>query len=161
MIQTAGLQGISTTGAYWQMNVALESGKIDMVEKFGLFNINLGMIAKINPFTNPSVYLPLFILVMLTVFTTFYSTKIMMKLTQSNSCNNNSMANAKKDSKDKSAEDMGASMQKSMMFIAPIMTCLISFQAPAALVLYWLVNNIFQVIQQYFIHGVTLKKKED
>ena len=56
---------------------------------------------------------------------------------------------------------MSASMTKSMMFVGPVMTAIISFQAPAALVLYWLTNNVFQMLQQYFIHKIIFKEKED
>ena len=159
LIKIAGLpEDIATKSGYWQMDVALKSGKLDMIENFGIFDMNLVVFLN-NPFGDPATYLPLLILVILAVVTTYISTKIMMDLTQSNT--NTSAQNSSKDPKNKSAEDMSASMSKSMMFVAPAMTALISFQAPAVLVLYWLANNVFQMLQQFFIHKVILKKKED
>jgi len=160
LIKIAGLpEDIATKSGYWQMDVAMKSGKLDMVENFGIFDMNLGLVPKLNPFGDVATYLPLLLLVILAVVTTYISTKVMMDLTQSNT--NTTANNSSKDPKNKSAEDMSASMSKSMMFVAPAMTALISFQAPAALVLYWLVNNVFQMLQQFFIHKVILKKKED
>ncbi|NLP15134.1 MAG: YidC/Oxa1 family membrane protein insertase [Clostridium sp.] len=160
LITASGLpEDIATKSGYWQMDVALKSGKLDMIENFGIFDMNLGIVPKLNPFGDPATYLPLLFLVIFAVVTTYLSTKVMMNLTQGNI--NNPAQNSSKDPKSKSAEDMSASMTKSMMFIAPVMTAFISFQAPAALVLYWLTNNVFQMLQQYFIHKVILKKKED
>jgi YidC/Oxa1 family membrane protein insertase len=60
----------------------------------------------------------------------------------------------KKEKKDKAGEpDMQAmqnSMQKSMMFMFPLMTIFISISAPAALGLYWIIQSIM-LIAQYFI----------
>lgn len=160
LIRIAGLsEDIMTKSAYWQMDVAMKSGKLDMIENLGIFDINLGIVPKLNPFGDLATYLPLLILVILAVVTTYISTKVMMDLTQGTS--SNSAQSSSKDPKNKSAEDMSASMTKSMMFVGPVMTAIISFQAPAALVLYWLTNNVFQMLQQYFIHKIIFKEKED
>jgi membrane protein insertase Oxa1/YidC/SpoIIIJ len=47
-------------------------------------------------------------------------------------------------------EDMQQSMQKSMMFMFPLMTIFITISAPAALGVYWITQSVMS-IAQYFI----------
>jgi YidC/Oxa1 family membrane protein insertase len=69
-----------------------------------------------------------------------------------------------KEKKKKSKEgepDMQAmqdSMQKSMMFMFPLMTIFISISAPASLALYWIIQSIM-LIAQYFILDFDRSKK--
>lgn len=51
-------------------------------------------------------------------------------------------------------------MQKSMMYVAPLMTLMFSFNFPAGMGIYWITGNIFQIFQQMFINKLILKKKE-
>ncbi len=141
----------SVKGFYWQMEVALTTGKLDMIESIGPVSFNLGKI----PTWNPSVlfgsematYLPLFLIPVLAVITTYLSTKMISGRTKTSTQNSNE-------------NDTSVAMQKSMMMFAPIMTGFISFQAPAALGLYWLTGNVFQILQQYFLNKFITKKKE-
>jgi YidC/Oxa1 family membrane protein insertase len=50
---------------------------------------------------------------------------------------------------------------KTMMYFGPIMTLLISFQAPLGLSLYWLLSNLVQMAQQFFTDRYMEKKKEE
>lgn len=61
----------------------------------------------------------------------------------------------KKGAKD---EDMMAAMNKSMVYFMPIITVVIGASLPGGLVLYWIVVNLFSILQQYLIFN---KKKED
>lgn len=45
-----------------------------------------------------------------------------------------------------------------MIWLMPIMIMIFAFQFPAALALYWVVGNIFMIVQTYFIKGPDLKK---
>ena len=45
----------------------------------------------------------------------------------------------------------GASLQKSMMYMMPVIMAVITFVSPAALGLYWVVSNLFQVAQQIIL----------
>ncbi|NLV63769.1 MAG: protein translocase component YidC, partial [Clostridiaceae bacterium] len=47
-----------------------------------------------------------------------------------------------------------------MMYFGPLMTLLISFQAPLGLSFYWTISNVFQIIQQIFTDKYMHKKKE-
>ncbi len=46
-----------------------------------------------------------------------------------------------------------ASQQKMMQTMMPIVFTFMFYSMPSGLVLYWLVNNIFSIIQQYIVHG--------
>jgi YidC/Oxa1 family membrane protein insertase len=45
-----------------------------------------------------------------------------------------------------------ASQQKMMQTLMPVMFTFLFYSMPSGLVLYWLVNNIFSIIQQYVVH---------
>ncbi|AYA78351.1 Membrane integrase YidC [Bacillus sp. Y1] len=45
-----------------------------------------------------------------------------------------------------------------MLYIMPVMIIVFAFNFPAALSLYWVVGNIFMIVQTYFIKGPDLKK---
>ncbi len=51
------------------------------------------------------------------------------------------------------SQDAQQSMMNSMMMIMPIFFGYITLQVPAGLTLYWVVSNIFSIIQQYFVTG--------
>lgn len=46
---------------------------------------------------------------------------------------------------------------KMMLWMMPIMIVIFAFKLPAALSLYWVVGNIFSIVQTYFIKGPELK----
>jgi YidC/Oxa1 family membrane protein insertase len=45
-----------------------------------------------------------------------------------------------------------ASQQKMMQTMMPIVFTVLFYNMPSGLVLYWLVNNIFSIVQQYIVH---------
>lgn len=55
---------------------------------------------------------------------------------------------------------MGEQMQKSMRYTLPIMIGVFAYLVPAAVALYWIVNNIFTIIQERIVTN-TLKKQEN
>ena len=48
-------------------------------------------------------------------------------------------------------ESMANIMNQQMTYVMPIMTAVIGYQLPAGLSLYWAVNGILGILQQYFI----------
>ncbi|KKK36870.1 OxaA-like protein precursor [Mesobacillus campisalis] len=48
---------------------------------------------------------------------------------------------------------------KMMLYLMPIMIVVFAVSFPAALSLYWVVGNIFMIVQTYFIKGPDLKKQ--
>ena len=47
-----------------------------------------------------------------------------------------------------------------MLWMMPIMIVVFAVNFPAALALYWVVGNIFMIVQTYFIKGPDLKKQQ-
>lgn len=48
-----------------------------------------------------------------------------------------------------------------MLYIMPIMIIVFAISFPAALSLYWVVGNLFMIIQTYFIKGPELKEQKE
>lgn len=114
-------------------------------------NLNLGLIPKWNlveVFNGGTQlqYIPLLIIPILAIVTTFISIKYSMSQQQNSSSNGN---------------EMSASMNKSMSLMMPIMTGFMSFSVPAGLGLYWIINNVVQILQQMFMNKFVLKKKKE
>lgn len=63
----------------------------------------------------------------------------------------NDLQEEKKDKQD-FAEAM-QEVQGQMVYMMPIMTTIVSLNFPSGLALYWVVGNVFSIIQQYFITG--------
>lgn len=57
-----------------------------------------------------------------------------------------------------SSQDAENPVQKQMLYIIPAMAIYFSFVVPAGLSLYWIVSNIFQMIQQKYLIKLYLKK---
>ncbi len=106
--------------------------------------INLGDIPKIIPPKEEATrYLILWIVPILTGITTYISSKYNQLPTVQTPDN-----------------AMQTSMQKQMMLMMPFMAAWFSFIVPVGLSLYWLVSNVFQMIQQRYLINIYLKKKE-
>ena len=51
--------------------------------------------------------------------------------------------------------DMAASMTKSMKYTMPIMIAFFGYAVPAAVTLYWIVSNLFMIVQERFVMSRT------
>jgi len=60
-----------------------------------------------------------------------------------------------------SMNEQQASTQKTMTMMMPVMLFIFSIQFPAGLALYWVVSNMFQVVQQYVILNASKKPGEE
>jgi YidC/Oxa1 family membrane protein insertase len=56
---------------------------------------------------------------------------------------------------------MQAAMQNNMAFISPIISGVIAFTVPAGLGLYWIIGNLYQIVQQMFMNRFVSKKHTD
>ena len=110
--------------------------------------INLGVI----PSSDPSHYINgvsgietylLLLIPILAAITSYISVSYSMKVT------------SKKDETQRQP-----SMQNNMAMISPIMSGMISFTVPAGLGLYWIVGNVYQIVQQLFINLFIVKKQK-
>lgn len=69
----------------------------------------------------------------------------------------NKSKNKKIQEKNKAEEDtasMARNMQRQMIFLMPFMTAFIAAKFPSGLAVYWVVANIFALVQQYFVSGL-------
>ncbi len=58
-------------------------------------------------------------------------------------------------------DDKAASMNKSMMWMMPIMTLFFTFTLPSGLGLYWIISSVMQIIQQLILNKFLDKKGEE
>lgn len=128
---------------YDELSIVVFKKLLDM----DFLGLQLGLVPKYDfghLFNNPrsGQYLALLIMPILATVTTFLSSKLAMSKSAT------------------SQNDTNAAMTNSMMYIAPIMTLVFSFQFPAGLSLYWIAGNLVQIAQQMYINKHVLKKKE-
>lgn len=100
-----------------------------------------------------------YIIPILYVITSFISIRITTK-TQNISKNKDIII----DKDDKKEEDMMESMQqmnKSMTYMMPIMSISIAVIAPLGLALYWLISNIFMILERVVINKFIGSKEEE
>lgn len=55
--------------------------------------------------------------------------------------------------KEENSLEMAQGMQQQMLFLMPIMTGIVALRFSSGLALYWVVNTLFSIIQQYIISG--------
>jgi YidC/Oxa1 family membrane protein insertase len=55
--------------------------------------------------------------------------------------------------KEEEMADMAKNMQQQMIYIMPLMTGFIASRFPSGLAVYWVVANLFGIVQQYFVSG--------
>ncbi len=68
----------------------------------------------------------------------------------------NQSKNKKIQQKNKNEEDMASmakSMQQQMLFMMPVLTTIVATRFPSGLAVYWVVANIFTLVQQYLVSG--------
>jgi len=70
------------------------------------------------------------------------------------------MVNPKGANTEKGKSDQAQQTQKMMTNMMPIMFGWITLSVPAGLALYWVVGNLFTIVQQYFMMKPSLGKKE-
>ncbi len=56
-------------------------------------------------------------------------------------------------------DDMMVSMQKNMIYTAPLMTLIIGAKLPSGLILYWFISSLFSFFQSYYLKKYVYAKK--
>jgi len=120
-------------------NISLLLGKDELIN-MNFLGINLGLVPTFNYHLMNNEKLYLLLIPILATVTTYISLKY-----------------STPKSSQKSDNPMQDSMLKSMNMVSPIMTGFISFTVPSGLGLYWIVSNIYQVLQQVFINKFIAK----
>jgi YidC/Oxa1 family membrane protein insertase len=129
--------------------------------------MNLGKVPTYQPATlfgpEMGTWLPLMAIPILAVITTWLSMRItqsMMPGAKSAKQKKEEAERAKKNPAKKGQEgpDPSAGMMKGMQYFLPLFTLWISFTTPAALGLYWIINNVMSIVQQYVLYNTVGKK---
>lgn len=76
-----------------------------------------------------------FILPLIAALTTFVQTKMMSNMQPQN------------------ANVQGVNPMKFMMYVYPVLIFVMSYNFPAALPLYWILSNLYTIVQNFFIYG--------
>lgn len=138
---------------YEQVSAAVKFNLID----FDFLGINLGMVPTLSRDllfgAEMGTYLPLLIIPFLACLTTYFSSKV---ISMRNTSQDTKNKRGKRDEKAEAAD----SMQKNMLLVGPAMTLFVSFQFPAGLGFYWIIGNIYQIVQQILINKFVINKKE-
>lgn len=69
-----------------------------------------------------------------------------------------SMKYSMRDTLNANGTELQTSIQNNMALLSPIMSGVIAFTVPAGLGLYWIIGNIYQLLQQVFLDIFVLKK---
>ena len=155
------------------MSQAVSAGfiKAEQLLSLNFLGMNLGLIPTYDTSklfgAEIGTWLPLMVIPILAVVTTWLS----MKVSQSTMPNAKSKKDkeeaeranrnpAKKGQAGGSEPDPSAGMMKGMQYFMPIFTLWISFTTPAALGLYWIINNIMSMVQQYILYNIVTKKTQ-
>lgn len=138
---------------YEQVSAAVKFNLID----FDFLGINLGMVPTLSRDllfgAEMGTYLPLLIIPFLACLTTYFSSKV---ISMRNTSQDTKNKRGKRDEKAEAAD----SMQKNMLLVGPAMTLFVSFKFPAGLGFYWIIGNIYQIVQQILINKFVINKKE-
>ena len=88
------------------------------------------------------------------------SSLVSIKLTQAQTEKMMQKDNKKAENKEEEP-DMTAQMNKSMVWMMPILAVSVSLVAPLGLALYWLVNNILMIGERIVIDKFVMSKEEE
>ena len=92
-----------------------------------------------------SIFLPLLLVPVIGVAVAYFTTKISMAFSAGTAtASNPQMAN----------------MNKTMMYMGPLMTLIFSFQMPAGVLVYWIAGYLIQMVQQIIVNKYILKIKK-
>ncbi len=59
-----------------------------------------------------------------------------------------------KNEEEEDSAEMAKAMQQQMIFIMPFFTAFIATKFPAGVAVYWVITNLFSIVQQYFVSGL-------
>ncbi len=134
---------------------SIQNGWIELGQVLDLkfLGMDLGKVPSFNPKIifgeeTRSTYLPLLLLVIVMIITMLISNKL-VKINQVNAKSKEEIDRDKRNpaKEGQQANDQAAAMSKSMMLFMPLMMLWLSFTLPAAMTLYWIISNIFAIVQ--------------
>ncbi len=128
--------------------------KKELLEKLNINMDFMGLDLSKVPSENKTDY-KVYIIPVLYVISSFASIKL-----NATSQSKKNKKNDSKENKDQNEVDAAAQMNKSMLYIMPIMTVSIAFIAPLGLALYWFVSNALMIGEKFIIEKI-MDNKED
>ena len=128
--------------------------KKELLEKLNINMDFMGLDLSKVPSENKTDY-KVYIIPVLYVISSFASIKL-----NASSQNKKNKKSENKEDKDQNEVDAAAQMNKSMLYIMPIMTVSIAFIAPLGLALYWFVSNALMIGEKFIIEKI-MDNKED
>ena len=128
----------------------------ELLEKLNINMDFMGLDLSKVPSENKTDY-KVYIIPVLYVISSFATIKLN---SMSQKKKNKNAENDDKDKKDSNEVDTAAQMNKSMLYIMPIMTVSIAFIAPLGLALYWFVSNVLMIGEKVIIEKI-MDNKED
>ena len=145
----AGMQDLSILSYFSNHAEALKNTggllKSEDLLNMDFWGINLGAIpAHVTDLFSPSLLLhnwPLLSIPVLSALSAYVSMKCSMRTAPQTS-----------------DDQVQSLMQKNMALASPIMSGAIAFTVPAGLGLYWIVGNLFQILQQLFMNRFVIKQ---
>lgn len=158
-INNENIESVENNDNNEQQNIEYQTeSKEDLLnkkEKLEKININMGFVgldlSKV-PNENMKDY-RVYIIPILYVISSFLSIKL-------NSNTTGKKKENKEENKDSNEVDTVAQMNKSMLYIMPIMTVSIAFIAPLGLALYWFVSNVLMIGERVILQKI-MDNKED
>jgi len=139
-------EGTNINEVYKEIAI-IKSGKLPENNRINMnfLGLDLSQVPSENYRDVKSLIIPI-----LYVLTSFISIKYSMS----------NMNNAKKEENNKQDENP-MQMGNTMMWMMPLLSVWIAMIAPLGLALYWLVNNILQLLQQFLVRKYLIKKEEN
>lgn len=150
-------EGLDASG-YNQLNWVVQNATSSFQNwswnfNFNFLGIDLGKVASLGAFSDGTwtTLWPNYILSLLSGALTFLS----MKLSNANSKKRNEQQKVSE-----ADENPAAGMNSTMQYMMPLMTLWFTTIVPTAMTLYWTVNNLIQIIQQFVTNAVMKKEKK-
>lgn len=125
--------GFKDDSLYNLYNFVANPGHINAVS----FGVNL---------STPNVFLAV-----LAAALQFWQTKELMKVSESAKTQKENSKTDEEMTPEEKMQEMMQAMTKNMMYVMPLATLLIGISLPAGMALYWSVNTLFAIVQQYLI----------
>ncbi len=149
----------SLDGAYPEMGIIKYANEKNLTDSEIYINMNfLGVDLSDVPTTSGTNYKSYIIPVLYVI-----SSIVSIKLT-SNMSSKKDVIEAKENEKNENKDDMqdmAKQMNKSMVWMMPILSVSVALVAPLGLALYWLINNILMIIERLVINKFISNKEEE
>jgi len=146
-------------GAYPEMQIIKYANEKNLTDSEIFINMNfLGVDLSDVPTTSGTNYTS-YIIPVLYVISSVASIKLTSNINNKKSKNEDVIEVNQTEKKD-DMQDMTKQMNKSMLWMMPILSVSVSLVAPLGLALYWLINNILMILERLIMNKFILSEEE-